>query len=138
MRYAALDLLACPMCRHFPLKLYVFEEKTLVGVNIHEKPFCGIFCGFYNKRVGDVSKNLIDCNSCLSRDIVWGIIVCEKCWRWYPIIGGVALMYPDDLRLHTRIRVVEGLFIRRYRNKIPSDVIVNDPLKFLRELQNTF
>ncbi len=134
MRYTALDLLACPICRHFPLKLYVFEERTLVSFNVSEKPLCSIFCGFYGKHISDINKNLIDCNSCLSKDVVWGIIVCEKCWRWYPIVGGIALMYPDDLRLHTRVKVIEKLFIKRYRDRMPRDIVANDPLKLLREI----
>lgn len=41
-------------------------------------------------------------------------------------------MYPDDIRLSTRIRVVEKLFIRKYRDRVPGHVIARDPLKLLR------
>ncbi|MEM2220365.1 MAG: Trm112 family protein [Ignisphaera sp.] len=135
MRYATLDILACPMCNHFPLKLYVFKERTLVNDNvITEKPFCSIFCGFHYKYTSNINRDSIDCNSCLSRDIVWGIVVCERCRRWYPIIEGIALMYPDDIRLYTRVKIIEYLFIRRYRDRIPKEVVSNDPLKLLRDV----
>lgn len=136
MRYATLDLIACPMCRGFPLKLYVFEEKTLATVNVSEKPFCTIFCGFLGRHVGEINIDAINCSLCLSRDVIYGIISCERCWRWYPIVGGVALMYPDDIRLHTRIRVVEELFMRKYRDIFPNHITDKDPLKLFRRVQH--
>uniref|UniRef100_A0A7C5UTG1 Trm112 family protein n=1 Tax=Ignisphaera aggregans TaxID=334771 RepID=A0A7C5UTG1_9CREN len=65
-----------------------------------------------------------------------GIIVCGRCNRWYPIINGVALMYPDDIRLYTRVNIIEKLFIKRFKDKFPKYVVSKDPLKLLRDYRN--
>jgi len=54
-----MDLLACPICKHYPLDLYVFDEKE---------------------------------------EIIEGLIVCQACNRWYPIIEEIPFMLPDELR----------------------------------------
>uniref|UniRef100_A0A7C5UVY9 Trm112 family protein n=1 Tax=Ignisphaera aggregans TaxID=334771 RepID=A0A7C5UVY9_9CREN len=40
MKYATLNILACPICKSFPLKLYVFKGKVLTSSpSISEKTF---------------------------------------------------------------------------------------------------
>lgn len=43
-------------------------------------------------------------------------------------------MYPDDIRLYTRVKIIEYLFIRMYRDRIPKEIVSNDPLKLLRDV----
>ena len=54
-----MDILACPMDKHYPLDLHVFEEKE---------------------------------------EIVEGLLVCQECRRWYPIMDEIPQLLPDDLR----------------------------------------
>jgi uncharacterized protein YbaR (Trm112 family) len=59
LKRTLLDILACPICKYYPLDLYIFEE---------------------------------------SEEITSGLMTCEKCGRWYPIIDEIPYMLPDELR----------------------------------------
>ena len=119
MRYALLNLLACPMCKHFPLELHVFETtKQSRNFNV-SKPFCDYYCGYLNKYVKDL-KNEPPCEQCLNIEIKYGVLVCPKCGRWYPIIDGIPFMYPDKRRTHPRIRSREVNFVEKFRDKHPE------------------
>ncbi len=132
MRYMLLNILACPMCKYFPLKLYAFNEQRLtIPQNNVMKPLCNVFCGLNGKHVHELNDMPPECNECISRDVVWGILLCDRCGRWYPIVNGVPLMYPDDIRLNTRIRFIEKFFIKKFIDNIPSDVLSRDPLKIV-------
>ena len=72
-----MDILACPICKSYPLDLHVFEEKE---------------------------------------EITEGLLVCNKCDRWYPIIEEIPHMLPDELR--------DGKddlpFMRKWKEKFPK------------------
>ena len=72
-----MDILACPICKHYPLDLYVFDEKE---------------------------------------EIIEGLIVCQACGRWYPIIEEIPFMLPDELR--------DGKddlpFLKKWKEKFPE------------------
>ena len=80
MKRKLLDILACPICKHYPLDLYAFEEKE---------------------------------------EIVEGLMTCDKCGRWYPIIDEIPHMLPDELR--------DGKddvpFMRRWRERFPEKTL---------------
>lgn len=47
-----------------------------------------------------------------------GLITCKACSRYYPIIGGIPHMLPDELRKRD-----EDLgFLRKWRDKLPEGV----------------
>ncbi len=83
MKKSLMDILACPMCKHYPLNLHIFEEKKFVEV-----------------------------------EVVEGSIVCEKCARWYPIIGEVPHMLPDEVRDAKE----DSAFLEKWREKIPKEI----------------
>jgi uncharacterized protein YbaR (Trm112 family) len=72
-----LEILACPVCKHHPLDLYVFEERE---------------------------------------EIVEGLLTCDKCGRWYPIIDEIPFMLPDELRDGKE----DIPFIRKWRSRFPE------------------
>lgn len=82
MKRRLMELLACPMDKHHPLELYVFEER------------------------GD-------------GEIVEGLIYCPKCSRFYPIRDEIPEMLPDELR---NLRE-DLMFLRKWRDKIPEDIL---------------
>lgn len=52
-------------------------------------------------------------------EISFGIIVCPKCNRWYPIIDEIPHMLPDDLRDEND----DVSFLRTWRAKIPMKIL---------------
>lgn len=82
MKRRLLDILACPICKHFPLELSVFEEKE---------------------------------------EIDEGILVCNNCYRWYPIIESIPHMLPDELRDEKE----DLVFLKKWNEKIPESVLKN-------------
>ena len=59
MKRQLLDILACPICKSYPLSLHVFKEE---------------------------------------KEIMEGLLTCNNCVRWYPIIDEIPYMLPDELR----------------------------------------
>ena len=77
-----MDILACPICKHYPLGLTIFEEKE---------------------------------------EIDEGILICNNCSRWYPIIESIPHMLPDELRDDK-----EDLeFLKKWKEKTPESVLKN-------------
>ena len=115
MKYRLMDLLACPMCKHFPLKLIVFEEVEI------ERPErirrCELYCGYNQAMLKDISE--LSCDDCWSREIVSGILICEECGRWYPIEEEIPRMLPDDLRDRNK----DLSFLSRWRSRIPEKIL---------------
>lgn len=54
-----IDMLACPIDKHYPLELLVVREK---------------------------------------KEVDEGVLRCEMCSRFYPIIDGIPILLPDELR----------------------------------------
>jgi uncharacterized protein YbaR (Trm112 family) len=53
------------------------------------------------------------------QEIVEGIIVCDKCKRWYPVIDEIPNMLPDELR-----KGKDDLpFLKKWREKFPEDIL---------------
>jgi uncharacterized protein YbaR (Trm112 family) len=52
-------------------------------------------------------------------EIVEGLIVCQNCLRWYPIIEEIPHMLPDELRE----RDEDLKFIIKYKDRIPDRVL---------------
>lgn len=83
-----IDILACPVDKHYPLELFeldVFAQDDLINeVIINE-----------------------------------GVLFCNKCLRYYPIIDEIPIMLPDELRE----RQADINFLQKWKNKIPDKVI---------------
>ncbi len=51
--------------------------------------------------------------------IVDGVLLCDKCKRFYPIIDEIPVMLPDELR----DRKEDTDFLRRWKERLPSEVV---------------
>lgn len=80
MKRLMLDILACPIDKHYPLELFELQLKD---------------------------------------EIEEGVLYCEKCSRYYPIIDGIPVMLPDELR--ERQRDID--FLIRWDGKLPDKVL---------------
>ena len=118
MKYRLVDLLACPICKHFPLELIVIETKEYPERKLSfEKPFCELFCAFLNTKV-EKGKNY-PCDNCIKIEIVTGVLRCPKCNRWYPIIDEIPRMLPDELR----DKKEDLEFLNKYAERLPKSIV---------------
>ncbi|MCP8307225.1 MAG: Trm112 family protein [archaeon] len=85
MKYRLMDILACPICKTFPLQIIVFDEKK----------------------------------TDTSTEIVEGILICQNCGRWYPIIEEIPHMLPDELRNKKE----DKNFLIKNKEKIPQEIL---------------
>lgn len=119
MKYRLLDLLACPICKKFPLKHIVIEEaETTLKTEVPSKPFCELYCGFLGVRLE--GKVETPCEECFKREIVTGVLYCGSCGRWYPVDEEIPRMLPDELREEK----YEVAFLKKYRDKIPEEILL--------------
>lgn len=82
-----LELLACPIDKHYPLELF--------EINIKEDK---------------------DNEDAIITD---GVLFCNKCYRFYPIIDEIPVLLPDELREKQK----DIDFLHKWHNKIPSKII---------------
>ena len=75
-----MDILACPIDKHYPLDLHVFEERE---------------------------------------EIVEGMLVCQECGRWYPIMDEIPQLLPDDLLE----RKPELAWLEKWKQRAPETVL---------------
>jgi uncharacterized protein len=93
MKRRLLDILACPIDKFYPLEL--FELNTRRSNSDQEKE---------------------------ELTIEEGILFCNKCNRFYPIIDEIPILLPDELRDRDK----DMKFLQKWRDKIPNKVI-SDP-----------
>ncbi len=115
MKYRLMDLLACPVCKNFPLKLHVFEVRRIEAELKPEK--CELYCGYHSNWVKEVEQPR--CSECWRVEIVNGVLFCGKCGRWYPIQDEIPRMLPDDLR----DRNEEVKFLATWKARIPVKIL---------------
>ncbi|HDD64386.1 MAG: Trm112 family protein [Thermoprotei archaeon] len=123
MKYRLLDILACPYCRHSPLKLIVFTRRKYPERKIEfgKIPVCEYYCQYREKFVKDLEEGEADCNECIKFEVEYGVLICEKCMRWYPIMEEIPVLLPDELR--DRDKDIE--FLRKFKEKIPEEILKN-------------
>jgi uncharacterized protein YbaR (Trm112 family) len=113
-----MDILACPMCRNFPLTLRVFQaDKRYVVKDVSK---CEVYCSFHGDNVENLQST--NCEECYAYEITDGLLICDKCGRWYPIIDDIPIMLPDSLRDKKR----ESAFLERWRDKIPENIVKHE------------
>jgi uncharacterized protein YbaR (Trm112 family) len=93
MKKSMLDILACPIDKHYPLELYEINIKI------------------------DNDNNDVDHNDS-NIIITEGVLFCTKCSRFYPIIDEIPVMLPDELRE----KQTDINFLKQWNDKIPEKV----------------
>jgi uncharacterized protein len=93
MKKSMLDILACPIDKNSPLELYEINIKK-------------------DNDNDDVDHN--DSNIIITE----GVLFCNKCSRFYPIIDEIPIMLPDELRE----KQTDIDFLQQWNDKIPEKV----------------
>jgi len=115
MKYRLMDLLACPMCKTFPLKLTIFEEYSIEPP--HKIMKCELFCAYHGNFIKELENT--NCHECYSKEIQYGILECPSCGRWYPIEEDIPRMLPDELR-----KAEEDIdFLKKWKDKISENIL---------------
>ena len=118
-----LDILACPMDKNYPLDLIELDVKEFEDNNLRESTFVNdnkysknnnFGINQENDREGDVNKDKIIV-------IIEGILYCQKCLRFYPIIDEIPIMLPDELREKEK----DLEFLNKWKNNIPQKILNN-------------
>ncbi|AWR97319.1 Trm112 family protein [Acidianus sulfidivorans JP7] len=117
MKYRLMDLLACPICKHFPLQLTVIKSRKVERSTDEKKPLCELYCAYKNSNIKDIQNP--PCDECITYEIEEGVLYCPSCGRWYPIIDDIPRMLPDNLRK----KEDDINFLNRNKDKLPSDII---------------
>ncbi len=124
MKYRLLDILACPECKGWPLKLLIFETKQYeYKILPEETPYCRDYCGLHGRMIKEIDAEKLDCRSCVKTEIVSGMLICPKCGRWYPIMEEIPIMLPDEYRFRDDERERERSFLERWREKVPKEIL---------------
>ena len=99
-----LDILACPMDKHYPLELFEINiKKDNENKNDHDN----------NNIV--ITEGILFCTN----NVKFSILFCTKCSRFYPIIEEIPVMLPDELRE----KQTDIDFLKRWNNKLPEKII---------------
>jgi Uncharacterized conserved protein len=118
VKYRLMDLLACPMCKTFPLNLIVLSEKTVErSPPDQRRPICELYCGYRNVKTSELQNP--PCDECYKKEIVEGFLYCPNCKRWYPIIDEIPRMLPDKLRKKEE----ELAFLKKHASKLPKSLV---------------
>jgi uncharacterized protein YbaR (Trm112 family) len=96
MKKHLLDILACPIDKFYPLELHELNTRK-------EYAYC---------TNGEKEELVIE----------EGILFCNQCRRFYPIIDEIPIMLPDELRDRDK----DLKFLKRWRDRIPNRII-RDP-----------
>ncbi|HIQ29194.1 MAG TPA: Trm112 family protein [Candidatus Caldiarchaeum subterraneum] len=115
MKFRLVDLLACPICKHFPLKLDIFEVYEITPPEKIVK--CELYCSYHGGFVKDLERT--ECEVCYSKEIKSGLLTCPSCKRWYPIEDDIPRMLPDEIRQQRE----DLAFLRKWRDKISSEIL---------------
>src|SRR4030067_1547386 len=109
MKYRLMDILRCPNCRDV-LSLNIFlEEEHLSEKKINQikcREYCSLNDIYLKECLGSIS-----CDSCYKKDIIDGLLKCNNCRSYFPIINGVPRMLTDNLYNNQD-------FIEKYRNQV--------------------
>jgi uncharacterized protein YbaR (Trm112 family)/SAM-dependent methyltransferase len=133
MRARLLNFLVCPYCLTHPLKLSIFKEQTVRGVEHY--PRCDAYCGLLDRSTEMVDAE--DCADCARREIEEGVLSCAPCGRWYPVTDGIPSLFVDELRQG------DDEFANRHRNKMepflksfnPTRDTKSTPQKEIRQMR---
>jgi len=109
MKYKLMDLLACPICKHFPLELYVSKKKAKNRARVFPK--CEDYCGYEKKPVREVKS--YKCGVCSKIEIIEGMLSCPSCKRLYLIEEEIPIMLPDELRKERKFLKSESAVPKR-------------------------
>jgi uncharacterized protein YbaR (Trm112 family) len=124
LRKSLLEILACPIDKHSPLEL--FE----INVHLANESSSGTHSENRENLEEQAHKDTTNDNVIIKE----GILYCNHCSRFFPIIDEIPIMLPDELRDRDR----DLQFLLEWEKKIPNKILDHGvPWHIDREQKNT-
>ncbi|MFX1293969.1 MAG: Trm112 family protein [Promethearchaeota archaeon] len=97
---------------------HIFDTKAkIVGQNINETPLEP-----QRQILDEIKADIYLLNWFFQfSEIEEGVMFCERCARWYPIIETIPQMLPDELRQYQN----EIVFLKKWKSKLSKKIIEN-------------
>jgi uncharacterized protein YbaR (Trm112 family) len=108
-----LNILACPIDKHYPLELLEFTNYGDGNGNVDD------ILSSTSSTSRPTNTNEYNMKDEIIIDM--GLLYCVKCTRFYPIIEQIPVMLPDELR--DKQKDLE--FLQRWQSKIPPNILRN-------------
>ena len=110
MEYNLIELIACPMCKNTSFSLTTISRRDTAS---HElRPV--------TRKSGKETYNITTGENHY-RDIIDGVLLCDSCDRWYPIVNSVYVLLPDIFRDEK----VNMEFLIKYKTQLPETIVNN-------------
>ena len=114
-----LDILVCPFDKESSLELFEFStrnlEKTDSKINLKSNP--------QNVKLEDSNENKKEdiLNDHSNNDVVIeeGMLFCNSCSRFYPIVEEIPIILPDELRDKNK----DLELMKKWRDSLPEKVV---------------
>ena len=115
-----LDILVCPFDKESSLELYELstknfektDSKIILESNMQNVKIEG---GFVENKKDKTSKDPSDDDIIIEE----GILFCNSCSRFYPIVEEIPIILPDELRDKNK----DMEFITKWSNSLPEKVV---------------
>ena len=109
MRKSLLEILACPIDKHSPLEL-IEINVYLTNESSSDKRSDN------RKTLGELTYNDTTYDNVIVKE---GVLFCNRCSRFFPIIDEIPIMLPDELREREK----DMRFLLEWETKIPSKIL---------------
>ncbi|HYO06320.1 MAG TPA: Trm112 family protein [Phototrophicaceae bacterium] len=117
-----LDVLVCPFDKESELELFEFKTRPMGNIAQSEEKKSGSESGLKsnNNRAKDSpvkSSNAVD----MDNDVVIedGVLFCNNCLRFYPIVEEIPIILPDELRDKNNDLDI----LRKWSDSLPEKVV---------------
>ena len=117
-----LDVLVCPFDKESELELYEFKTRPMVNIAQSEEKKRGSESGLESNNSGtlDSTVNLGNTTDMVNDVVIEdGMLFCNSCLRFYPIVEEIPIILPDELRDKNNDLDI----LRKWSNSLPEKVV---------------
>ncbi|MEJ7640872.1 MAG: Trm112 family protein [Candidatus Nitrosocosmicus sp.] len=117
-----LDVLVCPFDKESKLELYEFKTRPMGNIAQSEEKKRGSQSGLKSKNSGAQDSTVNPGNTTdMVNDVVIedGVLFCNSCLRFYPIVEEIPIILPDELRDKNNDLDI----LRKWSNSLPEKVV---------------
>ncbi|MCL4312476.1 MAG: hypothetical protein M1462_08670 [Candidatus Thermoplasmatota archaeon] len=110
MEYNLIELIACPMCKNTSFSLTTISRSDISSYEV--RPVT-------EKSGKEPYNTTIEENH--YKGIIDGVLLCDSCGRWYPIVNSIYVLLPDIFR-DEKVNIE---FLIKYKTQLPETIVNN-------------